>query len=318
MLLSMKPDEKTVPAVWRGADISRVILGTAQLGMAYGIANRRGRPAQEAATGIVAAAWEGGVRCFDTAQAYGESEAVLGRALRELGIAGEAKVISKFDAALEPLDAAALAASVRLSLERLGLPRLFGILLHRPAWLAHWREGFGDTILKLRAEGLFAHAGASLITPEDAVPVLANPEMAIVQAPCNAWDRRLPQAGFFAEAASAGRLSCVRSIYLQGLLTMPAAAVAERLPRAAAASEAWHAFCRDHGMAPLEAAVRFALSLDTPLVIGADAPDQVRESLDLVNRCAPAPMDAILRADLAARMDPVLDDTILTPALWKA
>lgn len=49
----------------------RVALGTAQLGMAYGVANTAGQPTSEAATGLVATAWGAGVRSFDTAQAYG-------------------------------------------------------------------------------------------------------------------------------------------------------------------------------------------------------------------------------------------------------
>ena len=73
---------------------SRLVLGTAQLGMPYGIANKTGQPNMAAAESIVAGVWEGGVREFDTAQAYGESEIVLGKALKSLGIARQAKVIS--------------------------------------------------------------------------------------------------------------------------------------------------------------------------------------------------------------------------------
>ena len=59
--------------------LSRLTLGTVQLGLPYGIANRAGQPEYGEIRAIVAAAVEGGVNCFDTAAAYGTSEAVLGR-----------------------------------------------------------------------------------------------------------------------------------------------------------------------------------------------------------------------------------------------
>ena len=48
------------------------MLGTAQLGLAYGVANTTGRPDFHQAVRLIAAAAEGGVNCFDTAAAYGD------------------------------------------------------------------------------------------------------------------------------------------------------------------------------------------------------------------------------------------------------
>lgn len=65
---------------------NRLVLGTAQLGMSYGIANKTGLPDLATATAIVQTAWESGICEFDTAQAYGKSEQVLSQALSELGV----------------------------------------------------------------------------------------------------------------------------------------------------------------------------------------------------------------------------------------
>ena len=72
------------------------VLGTAQLGFDYGVVNRAGKPEFESACEIVSAAWQGGVRQFDTAQGYGESEAVLGRIFQELHIEGSVKIHTKW------------------------------------------------------------------------------------------------------------------------------------------------------------------------------------------------------------------------------
>ena len=57
---------------------TRLTLGTAQLGLRYGIANRAGRPDDATAAALLDRAWDLGIRSFDTARAYGDAEARLG------------------------------------------------------------------------------------------------------------------------------------------------------------------------------------------------------------------------------------------------
>src|SRR5690348_4569556 len=61
-----------------GRPISRLTLGTVQLGVAYGAANVTGQPSAAEANRILAAAWDGGITCLDTAAEYGEAEARIG------------------------------------------------------------------------------------------------------------------------------------------------------------------------------------------------------------------------------------------------
>ncbi len=62
-----------------------LVLGKTQL-VLYGIASQTILPDQVIATTIIREAWNQGIREFDTAQRYGTSEEVLGKALWELGI----------------------------------------------------------------------------------------------------------------------------------------------------------------------------------------------------------------------------------------
>ncbi len=64
--------------------MSALALGTVELGLDYGIAmpGEFGRPPIEEAIRLVHAAIDSGITLIDTARAYGESEAVLGQALR--------------------------------------------------------------------------------------------------------------------------------------------------------------------------------------------------------------------------------------------
>jgi len=105
---------------WNGEGLSRYVLGTAQLGSDYGIANNEGMPDQEKANGIVKVAWEEGVRVFDTAQAYGKSELVLGNALQRNGFSEEARINTNLNPEKRAED---------LSWVVLGVQRFFGVLI---------------------------------------------------------------------------------------------------------------------------------------------------------------------------------------------
>src|SRR5438067_13409029 len=61
----------------------QLALGTAQFGLDYGITNTRGRITAGEAASLLRQAWDGGVRVLDTARAYGNSEEVLGAAMRD-------------------------------------------------------------------------------------------------------------------------------------------------------------------------------------------------------------------------------------------
>lgn len=290
-----------------------LILGTVQLGMPYGIANTGGQPDNATARQIVETALENGITFFDTAQAYGESERVLGAILEELGAVAEVRIASKLSASLNPLDTIGIEAAIEESFSRLRVERLWCMLLHQPAWLASWGAGLGDVLRRYREEGRIGRIGVSLNTVRDAPAAVAHPDMEVVQAPCNAWDRRMSDLGFLDAARKRGQLCCVRSIYLQGLLAMPPAAVASKLPRAREASVRWWKLADEFGMSPKELAVRYALTLDAPLVVGAESPGQVAETARLAKL---APLTAGEVETIAATMDPALDEDVLEPWRW--
>ena len=67
-----------------GLSVSPLGLGTVELGMDYGlrVPHAYEKPTETDAIRIVHAALAHGINLIDTARAYGESEAIVGRALR--------------------------------------------------------------------------------------------------------------------------------------------------------------------------------------------------------------------------------------------
>ena len=77
----------------------QLCLGTAQFGLAYGITNSIGQVSEAAVGQLLDQAGAAGIRWLDTAQAYGNAEAVLGR---QLPVAHGFRLISKLPAQSQP------------------------------------------------------------------------------------------------------------------------------------------------------------------------------------------------------------------------
>ena len=115
---------------WRGEKVSQFVLGAAQLGMSYGIANQTGQPNKIEAFSILDEAAKNGVTMIDTAQAYGNSEEIIGQWLeKNNNKKHQINIISKWDARIDINDEAKLKASVRASVQILGVP-LWGMMIH--------------------------------------------------------------------------------------------------------------------------------------------------------------------------------------------
>lgn len=289
----------------------RLALGTVQFGLPYGIANRSGQPPYEVARDILACAIGGGVTLLDTAAGYGESEAVLGRALAELGFAGKVAVVTKVAALapdLPPARADALVAeSVQNSLRKLRLDQLDLCLFHREQDFR-----YADSLLQLRERGLVRSIGCSTTTPAATCNIVASGLVGAVQFPASVLDRRFLSSG--AGARARGITVFSRSAYLQGLLLLDDASTPEDLRGVAPARRRLAELARNAGMPLAELALRFLLGrteLDAVLV-GVDSAAQMRENLALFAK-GPLPADLAREVDAAV---PPLPDTILDPWRW--
>jgi len=298
---------------FHGQNISKYVLGTAQLGQTYGIANRDGIPDRDRAREIVACAWEAGAKCFDTAQGYGRSEAVLGQALSDNGISHEALVITKLRSDHDPSSPNWVAPSVMDSLQYLNVSALFGVMLHRYDWMQHLDGALGNELRQLRDQGFIRYLGISVYTIEEAISALEHPDVDLVQAPCNLWNPELYLDEIFEYATRLEKCLFVRSIYLQGLLLMNPSDIAIRLPRAEKASKVWHDICTRYSCTPEELCMRFAATLPAPIVIGADNEMQAAKNGKIVDI---KPLIHNEVEEIYEEMRPYLSDEIVNPSLW--
>jgi aryl-alcohol dehydrogenase-like predicted oxidoreductase len=292
---------------------SRLVLGTAQHGMQYGIANKTGQPAFHTVESMVAEAWIQGVREFDTAQAYGESESVLGRVLSSLGITRQARVISKLHPMLDHQDSNALGSALQQTLARLGQARLYGLMLHRENLLDLWDAGLNETLNSFVDSGLVEHIGVSVYTPQAAVRALERSDIDLVQMPSNILDRRFEKAGVLREAQRCGKQIYIRSVFLQGLLLMSVDDLPESMQFAISVLERLEDFSRETGFSQKQLALGYVRSVypAQKVVLGCETLQQVTDNLKLWSTELPEEIIAALRGEFKN-----IDEKIINPSLW--
>lgn len=239
----------------------RLGLGTVQWGLDYGIANVAGRPADTEVIAMLEMADAAGIDTLDTAHAYGEAQAVLGRLKTRRR---SFRIVTKTAVPPHGADgAAAAAAAVRGfadSLAVLGEKAVYALMAHR-----------GDTLLEAdghllwaameaeRTAGRVERIGVSVYAPEELAAILECYEPDIVQLPYNIYDQRFALSGLLDRLVSRGVEVHTRSAFLQGVLAMSAAALPPHFASIAEHQRRLHAAAAAAGYTPVQAALAFCL-----------------------------------------------------------
>lgn len=256
----------------------RLALGTVQFGLDYGI-RRGGQVGPENVKSILREANAAGMRVLDTAIAYGESESVLG-----CSDLNEWSVVTKVPAVPQGcMDIAAwICDQVRGSLSRLGIPQLYGVLLHRPKQLlGHQGKQLRGALEELKNLGMTKKIGISIYGSEELVGEMGESQFDLVQAPLNILDRQLLTSGWVDRLKSRGTELHVRSVFLQGLLLMPPHQRPQQFARWHPVWAEWSRWLAETGLTPLQACLGYVLSVKDidKVVVGVDSLLQLKEVL---------------------------------------
>ncbi|MBM3560846.1 MAG: hypothetical protein FJX53_13430, partial [Alphaproteobacteria bacterium] len=257
-------------------------LGTVQLGLPYGVTNRRGRPPAAEARRVLETAAECGIDLLDTAPAYGEAERIVGDALHA-GL--RFRVVTK--TATGAPTPAALRETLHRSLERLGASRVYGLLLHHCAdALAPGGEALVAELQALQRSGLVERIGISVYDARelDAMLRLFTPQ--ILQLPLSIADQRLAQSGHLAKLATLGVEIHARSVFLQGLLVDIDPDFPREVAPHRAAFTALREDLRRAGVTPLEGALAYPASRPEvhAAIVGVAAADELLEIVAATKR----------------------------------
>ena len=293
--------------------MKRLVLGTAQLGMSYGIANTSGRPDLPTVKSIIQNAWENGIQEFDTAQAYGKSEQLLGKVLNDLDIVNEARIITKLDPTLDYTDKTAILKALKTSVENLGVKSIFGLMLHEENLLDLWKEGLHRILMDIVDSGHVKHLGISVDLPEKAIQALETENISMVQLPASILDKRFADAGVFQLSEDTGKQIYIRSIFLQGLLLMNNEDLPAKMRFTVSILKRFEKLVKEAGISKQTFALEYIKQSypEAKIVFGVETLDQLKNNLNSWERKLPL--------DLVNRIGEefgYVDNRILNPSLW--
>ena len=291
---------------------NKIAIGTVQFGTSYGISNKVGQTHVEEVTRILDYAQKQGITTLDTAAVYGDSEAILGQVLQSGN--SKFKIITKtphFNVeVITDAELAFLHSCFLQSLERLGLEKIEGLLIHACDDLfANNGQKLFKELEMLKVQGIVKMIGVSVYSSQQIDRVLNEFSIDLVQLPVNVFDQRFIEDGSLDRLKNQNVEVHTRSTFLQGLLLMPVESISSWFTPVLPAIKRFHAFAHEMGLSPLQLALGFVNALEQVdrIVIGVNNLAQLQEIVQAANTF----IDVVQCKELS-----VQDPRFINPGNW--
>lgn len=288
------------PASVKGID--RVVLGTVQLGLAYGRHASGGVPDRSHCFRILDAAWDRGIRSFDTAEAYGEAAYRLSEWIQSRRLAGSCHVVTKVPAAcVGEVDAVARA------VQKFSDVASCTLMTHGAVDAAAF-SGFQNA-----ADAAGALPGASVYEASEVI-AMAGFGARRIQAPINVFDTRQRDAAHRCGVPMDGR-----SVFLQGVLLEHPECAEARAPGTGRMARAVERAASATGIPRAAALLAWAIHALGPndrVVVGVDRPEEL-EAIALAVSLEASSTQAFIEALEEDAGASNLDRAALDPRTWR-
>jgi len=249
----------------------KLMLGTAQFGRNYGIANKNGRPPTEEVFKIFEMAKNNNISFIDTGNDYGVSEDLIGDISTKLGFSFNTVTKIYLNSS-----ATSIKDEINKSLERLKTDCLFGLLVHNPNdLLSPGSDEWIDTFLDFKKRNLVKHIGVSAGTVDQILKIIDIYPIDIVQVPLNVFDQRF--ADVITILKERNIKIHVRSVFLQGLILMDTKNINEYFTDIESNIEQLNNVSKQHNISVRKLAMEYIKSLDIDnIVVGIDNLEQLK------------------------------------------
>ncbi len=288
----------------KSSNAYKLVLGTVQFGLNYGIANSVGKPSDDEVNSILTVCSKFKVRYLDTAADYGDSENRIGTLAQK---ENSFDVITKFSKA----PGITWKQSLLNSIANLKGQRINTILFHSHHDYIK-KIGELDEIVETLQRYSIDNLGVSVYTNAEAESLLDDPRIGAVQLPFNLFDNRVLSGATIKALKNNGKKIFTRSVFLQGLFFMSPADLPEKLMPLAGALNEVGKLAREFGLDPGEMALRYCImqpEIDGVL-IGVDNSSQLKQNLNWLRNPLPH--------ELTERIEAIgIENTeLLNPANW--
>lgn len=202
---------------------NKLILGTVQFGISYGINNSIGLPSENTVHAILDKAYTSGITLLDTAAAYGLAENRIG-SYHALNPNQHFVVNTKFskDSSIAWLD------SLVNSIHSMKIERIDTIMFHSFEAYQHNKHDL-KKIYAIGFPSYFKRIGVSVYTNEELEALLDDDLVTVVQLPFNLLDNQLKRGSIIQRLREQKKEIHTRSCFLQGLFFLNEAKIPQKI-----------------------------------------------------------------------------------------
>jgi aryl-alcohol dehydrogenase-like predicted oxidoreductase len=193
--------------------MKKLILGTVQMGLNYGVNNNFGKISIEESHQILLKAYSSGINTLDTAEAYGNAHKIIG-IFHKNNPDYKFNIVTKVPHNIESYP---IEIKVKEYLEVLEVNCLDVLMFHS---FDSFKNNQGEFVklLELKFKGLINHIGVSVYTNDQIEYLLDKDYITVVQLPFNLLDNYSVRGDLLEELKLKGKIIHTRSAFLQGLL----------------------------------------------------------------------------------------------------
>lgn len=191
---------------------SKLILGTVQFGLKYGINNTTGKPTSDEVFDLLKVAYNAGIRVLDTAEAYGNVHQLIGNYHKKEDNF-KFKMITKFPSNIE---SNLVKSKVIEYLDVINVDFLDVIMFHS---YDSFKSNYDSLKIlnDLKSHGLINNIGVSVYTNAELENLLNEDLITVIQLPYNLLDNYGIKGDLIKKLKGKGKIVHTRSTFLQGL-----------------------------------------------------------------------------------------------------
>lgn len=202
--------------------IQKLILGTVQFGLNYGINNKEGKVSEEEVNNILRLAAKSGIKILDTAYFYGNAMERIGNFHRNSDILFDVNTKFKIDPVVT------ISEQMTESLTCLAIASVETYFYHSFSDYAN-NLGILDELEELREKSYFKKIGVSIYNNDEMLKCINDDQVDVIQLPFNLFDNNNLRGELIRAAKKRGKEIQVRSVFLQGLFFMNIADLPSKL-----------------------------------------------------------------------------------------
>lgn len=189
---------------------NKLILGTVQFGLDYGINNPAGKPTKEQVFEIFEQAAKAGLKVLDTADVYGNASELIGEFFANSSTRFDINTKFKVE------EGKTIEAQLHNSLQLLNTNTVNVYFYHRFDEMLEFPETLKE-LENLKSQNLIKKIGVSVYGNDEFEIAVNTPEIDAIQLPFNLLDNYSQRGELLKQAKQKGKEIQVRSVFLQGL-----------------------------------------------------------------------------------------------------